>query len=429
MNTLSRGQRAAINTEYVLLMVLGALALILGLQVLNTAMLNKHIEVAEGLNRLRAPQVAGSFVAGAATDNGDGTYTIPWSGGVAPYVVEGATDTDGDDSNTSATVELPTIGDNEITIRDASGDVVVVSARRTANIIAVTTVGVLGGDGTAWGDAYTLTTADPSTAALSAAPRVASDGSIVYRINDNATLSVYDTATNTLQSKSLPAGITTTSHIVATEGVLYFYGSDGRYYTSTDGGTSWTARGLLAGAAQTDLVDGATGYAVTGASGIYRIHKTTNSGATWSEIGNTAASSGPASASAFKTITSFGNHIWMVAHGNEAVFSHDGGVSWTKVYQPNTNPASLLALDEQTVICAGGNLLSGYVMRSADGGTSWTTTYTTSTGGLKSLLAVDNANLFACGTNGLIIKSTDGGVTWQQMSVSLSDAVLGLALP
>lgn len=123
MNTLSRQQRASINTEYVLLMVLGALALILGLQVLNTAMLNKHIEVAEGLNRLRAPQVAGSFAETPVTptDNGDGMMSIVADDtGEAPYSIT----KDGSviDSQPTPVFTIP-VGDGTYAIRDNSGAV------------------------------------------------------------------------------------------------------------------------------------------------------------------------------------------------------------------------------------------------------------------------------------------------------------------
>lgn len=122
MVTTIRLRRGATNVEYVLLMVLCALAVILGLQVLNNAMLAKHIEVAEGLSGFGKTQVAGELLASAPNDNGDGTWTIGWTGGTPPFTV-----TDNGSTNNRSIVVTPDVGDHTYDITDKEGKKQVVS--------------------------------------------------------------------------------------------------------------------------------------------------------------------------------------------------------------------------------------------------------------------------------------------------------------
>lgn len=88
MNTLSREQRAAVNVEYILLLVVGALAVVLGLSYLSTVMNDKHVQVAEALSvATTATEPTVPMVVNTPTQNAGGTYLITWDGGVPPFTV------------------------------------------------------------------------------------------------------------------------------------------------------------------------------------------------------------------------------------------------------------------------------------------------------------------------------------------------------
>lgn len=54
-----------------------------------------------------------------------------------------------------------------------------------------------------------------------------------------------------------------------------------------------------------------------------------------------------------------------------------------------------------------------------DGGNNWTTIYSTSNFALLSIYFPNSDTGYATGTDGAIIKSVDGGVTWNEFSSGL----------
>jgi Flp pilus assembly pilin Flp len=123
MNCPTTSTRAAVNVEYILLIVIGALAVVLGLGYLGSAISEKHIQVAEALSAQGAtpaePPVAAMTV-DAPVENANGTYSIALSGGVPPYTVyrEGVATT----STLDASVIINPYGvPTTYEVRDASG--------------------------------------------------------------------------------------------------------------------------------------------------------------------------------------------------------------------------------------------------------------------------------------------------------------------
>lgn len=87
MDILTGQRRGAVNVEYIILIVAGALAVVLGLGVLGDAINNKHIAVADALSR-GSEQVASAFTSTPviSSDNNDGTIDIIGSNvGAPPY--------------------------------------------------------------------------------------------------------------------------------------------------------------------------------------------------------------------------------------------------------------------------------------------------------------------------------------------------------
>jgi hypothetical protein len=144
MDYAIRQQRAAVNTEYVLLMICAALAVTLGVSVLGNAMLAKHIQVAEALSAktLNGQQVAGELVVSPPSDAGDGTYLIDWSGGTPPFTI-----TDGtgyrvvDGTTDSSAVLVPEPGSNTYIIGDEGGQTTQVVITESLGHAAMRTMG------------------------------------------------------------------------------------------------------------------------------------------------------------------------------------------------------------------------------------------------------------------------------------------------
>ena len=96
MNVLRtlKTKRGAVNVEYILLVVVGALAVVVGLGLLGTAMNTKHEGVANALNGKAVPTIVSSSV---DQNNGDDIvgvinasaigHVITWTGGIAPFHV------------------------------------------------------------------------------------------------------------------------------------------------------------------------------------------------------------------------------------------------------------------------------------------------------------------------------------------------------
>ena len=110
--------RASLNLEMALLIMLLALAVVFGLQIVGGAINDTFLETAGALG------IAGGSFEGTlpdSTNNGDGTYTIGWEGGDAPFdVIE-----DGSviaDDTTPPFTYTPAPGVHEIIIRDSDGD-------------------------------------------------------------------------------------------------------------------------------------------------------------------------------------------------------------------------------------------------------------------------------------------------------------------
>lgn len=139
-----RQRRAAVNTEYVLLMVLCALALILGVMMLSGVISDKHISLADALWGKDIPSLtagwtdgdggsgSGSGSAGASGSGVDGApiyYTINYGGSVTVWTDEGGTPTyrligDGanilvDNSDVPTMTMTPSIGGFSVRIDDS----------------------------------------------------------------------------------------------------------------------------------------------------------------------------------------------------------------------------------------------------------------------------------------------------------------------
>lgn len=82
-------------------------------------------------------------------------------------------------------------------------------------------------------------------------------------------------------------------------------------------------------------------------------------------------------------------------------------------------------VDENTGYVAGGNQYSGIVIKTANGGDSWTSLFTSLPGSIEDyplgISFVDENTGYICGTNGFIMKTTNGGADWTGQTSGTSE--------
>lgn len=134
---------------------------------------------------------------------------------------------------------------------------------------------------------------------------------------------------------------------------------------------------------------------------------------------------------------SFLNKDTLIACGYDGKIlqSTNAGVDWsiTQNFLWRLMRNVLWLNDSVIVSCGGSGFTGGIISRSTDKGASWKNDTLTSE--MRSLCATDEHTIFCCGY-GKIIKSIDGGATWQQqkatgdffVSISFSSTEHGIAL-
>ena len=203
---------------------------------------------------------------------------------------------------------------------------------------------------------------------------------------------------------------------------------------TTDGGTTWISQSTPVAHRlwSVHFVNAQTGWAVgidKDLKGI--IIKTADGGATWNVL-KSGASSNETYQAVYFVDAQLG---WMVGrnYGNPDLIlkTTDGGATWAS--QTTTTTSGLNAvqfMDTQTGWAAGA---SGTILRTTNGGTIWTKQNSGTTNTLECVCFIDAQRGWAVGSSdygefGHIIITADGGVTWtKQNSGTSNTSVLGLA--
>jgi photosystem II stability/assembly factor-like uncharacterized protein len=204
---------------------------------------------------------------------------------------------------------------------------------------------------------------------------------------------------------------------------------------STDGGATWTRQGL-GQIANVDMqgvtaVDANTAWVVGYSDGYATIYRTTDGGTTWSRTGD----SGTLPNVDLCKVTAWGaDSVWAAGTG-AILHSSDGGTTWTNqcpAEYASNNIQGIWTPDGQT-IWAGGkeqyDPVSGksyaLVLKSTDGGQSWQRQ--TGQGSpnplqdwnhVNGITAVDSMRAWAegggydGGLGNVMLRTTDGGATW-----------------
>jgi len=150
--------------------------------------------------------------------------------------------------------------------------------------------------------------------------------------------------------------------------------------------------------------------------------RSTDSGRTWLRC--------PVPTRATLTAVAFAadrTHGWIVGHDATILATTDGGLTWTAQHATDQLDTSLLtvcALDAQTVIAAGA-YGQGFVTH--DGGQTWQAIHPYDEDlHLNALVLSPPGTLLLVGERGLLLRSTDQGVTWQRVGSPYESSFYGL---
>ncbi|MCB9638917.1 MAG: hypothetical protein H6728_09245 [Myxococcales bacterium] len=180
-------------------------------------------------------------------------------------------------------------------------------------------------------------------------------------------------------------------------------GSSGTILRSTDNGASWSTvtsptSSILYGVS----LKSSTAIA-TGSGGV--MIRSTNAGSSWSSVSSSTAS------------TLYGVYLYdtsstaiAVGSAGRIVRSTNGGSTWTTVTSPTTSTLRAVSIDFGGAVAVG---YTGEILSSRDSGATWTRVASPTTGYLYGVSRnYATSNYIAAGDYGLVMLSTDYGVTW-----------------
>jgi photosystem II stability/assembly factor-like uncharacterized protein len=261
-------------------------------------------------------------------------------------------------------------------------------------------------------------TIDPTTAATIYA--TTSDGG-VYKTTDGA--ASWYTVNSGLPIGS-GAGACCSSAVVIDprdSNTLYVPNQSGALFKSTDGGSSWNASGLIPGVQSLaiDPRNSSTIYAATG-SGVYR---STDGGITFNPYSQARAI--PVRSLALDPQRS--GTIWAGGFSNGLFKSADAGMTWLRYTDFGAGLIqAALAIDPQnpSILYVGNGddeCLAATISKSVDGGTSWMENWRAGFDCLWTLVIDPQTpgTVYAGSGDYGVIKTTDGGSTWNVMSFGL----------
>ena len=195
-------------------------------------------------------------------------------------------------------------------------------------------------------------------------------------------------------------------------------GSNGKIKRTTDAGATWNDLPLVTNSELNSIkfIDNQVGL-IVGSNGV--ILRSTDSGDSWSLV--------PSGITERLLKIEFYNSQIAVAVGqsNTILKTTDGGLTWTHLTYAGVNPYSDLLdvsiIDEQNFVAVGGNddFFGGresLVIRSSDGGNTWTELSDQFSRGLSGIASVNPNSCFAVGYSGGIYKTTDSGFNWSRIS-------------
>jgi len=190
---------------------------------------------------------------------------------------------------------------------------------------------------------------------------------------------------------------------------------------TTDGGENWTRQGspnTIPNVSLMDVraIDARSAWVVGGNDGHYGvILRTMDGGKTWIRCG------APGSVPDFSSVgigALDSNIAWVVGGNGTIIHTEDGGKTWVWQASNTSAPLYKVAVVDRYNVWIIGNMDNGYpvILRTSDGGLTWTrqgNVSTVKTMGLIDVTAADNRTAWAVGVDDYVLKTTDGGASWQ----------------
>lgn len=173
-------------------------------------------------------------------------------------------------------------------------------------------------------------------------------------------------------------------------------------YTSTDSGASWNQRTASGARNWTGIASSLDGNRLVACAANGGVGVSTDSGASWSFLGNAVSWTGVGS-------SANGSNLVAVAQGNYVYVSSNGGQTWTNRTAIGSWTCAAASADGSVMI-AGAN--SGFLHVSTDFGLNWVAgSISGNWAGVA--CSADGSRLIAVANGGGVYVSQDTGATWQ----------------
>ena len=223
------------------------------------------------------------------------------------------------------------------------------------------------------------------------------------------------------QEASFGLGVSIQSVASSKDGGVIAGTSDGAF-RSTDNGARWDRAGLL-GSVSSWAIDPDNSNIIYAAN-YYGVYRSTDGGASWSATGVDSTSK-----RVLSVAIAPGNPTFLYAgtDGDGVIRSTDGGASWVRISK-NLDNAYLLkpGPSNSNTLYAASSIICDWdycavLLKSTDGGVTWDSSITPSPasawiGALA--LNPDNPKILYASDSGSVIKSTDGGASWNAIGLS-----------
>jgi photosystem II stability/assembly factor-like uncharacterized protein len=185
-----------------------------------------------------------------------------------------------------------------------------------------------------------------------------------------------------------------------------------------DGGNTWqncSPAGLQPSLRAIHFINNNTGYAVGGISAVY---KTTDGGAHWSAIPWTGGGQW-----FFRDVLFFNENIGVMAWENGIFRTVNGGVDWTLAYHSpgSYNGVNEIIFKDQVTGYATGP--AGTILKTIDGGITWNDQANPSPKSFAAICITPDDHVFVCGGGGTVMGSSDLGASWHYKT-TITDATL-----